>query len=67
MNDMLLSSPEPSGSQGELIVYPCSSVRHSSLVDFLKSSQEHLTNQSHLIIYSAKKVLDHQVFQIICL
>ena len=28
----LFSSPEPSGSQGELIVYPCSVVRPSSVV-----------------------------------
>ena len=28
----LVSSPEPSGSQGELIVYPCSVVRTSSVV-----------------------------------
>ena len=27
----LISSPEPSGSQGELIVYPCSGVRPSSV------------------------------------
>ena len=26
-NQLLFSSPEPSGSQGELIVYPCSGVR----------------------------------------
>ena len=29
--DMFISSPEPSGSQGELIVYPCSVVRPSSV------------------------------------
>ena len=28
----LISSPEPLGSQGELIVYPCSGVRPSSVV-----------------------------------
>ena len=27
MNNCVFSSPEPSGSQGELIVYPCSGVR----------------------------------------
>ena len=28
---IVISSPEPSGSQGELIVYPCSVVRPSSV------------------------------------
>ena len=32
MPELLFSSPEPLGSQGELIVYPCSGVRPSSSV-----------------------------------
>ena len=32
MCNCFISSPEPSGSQGELIVYPCSVVRPSSVV-----------------------------------
>ena len=31
VQQLIFSSPEPSGSQGELIVYPCSSVRPSSV------------------------------------
>ena len=35
---VLFSSPEPSGSQGELIVYPCSGVRPSSVRPFTISN-----------------------------
>ena len=34
----VVSSPEPSGSQGELIVYPCSVVRPSVVHHFQRSS-----------------------------
>ena len=34
----IFSSPEPSGSQGELIVYPCSVVRPSSVVHHFQRS-----------------------------
>ena len=40
--EILFSSPEPSGSQGELIVYPYSGVRVSSLLSSSSTMFKHL-------------------------
>ena len=42
----IFSSPEPSGSQGELIVYPCSVVRPSVVHHFQRSSSLKQLGQS---------------------
>ena len=55
---VIFSSPEPSGSQGELIVYPCSvvrpSVRRPSSTIF--SSPEPSGSQGELIVYPCSVV-----------
>ena len=40
--DFVFSSPEPSGSQGELIVYPWSLLLSSSLLSSLSTMFKHL-------------------------
>ena len=46
----VFSSPEPSGSQGELIVYPCSGVRPSSVHNFKHLLLwNRLANQSQIL------------------
>ena len=45
-DSVFISSPEPSGSQGELIVYPCSVVRPSVVHHFQRSSSLKQLGQS---------------------